>query len=207
MRFYDCRGFPNPDRVRIALGEKGLLDTIEVIQIDVAGSEHRGEAYLAKNPAGFVPALELDDGTILSECTAITEYLDTQFTPVRLTGGTPRMRGLIHMFQRQFERGLLDAVAAYFHHATPGLGPDIEQYQNADWGRHNLQTAFTTARAMDAMLENQPYIAGPEFSMVDITAFAGFAFARIAGVELEDGLANVARWRAAVTSRPSFQTV
>ena len=98
------------------------------------GGEHQTAAFLEKNPSGAVPVLELDDGTTISECTAITEYLDHVVGEPTLTGRTPRERAVISMMQRRAEAGVLDAVSTYFDHATPGLGPDIEGYQCADRG-------------------------------------------------------------------------
>ena len=90
--------------------------------------------FLAKNYSDTLPVLELDDGAFIAECTAITEYLDTLDGAPTLTGRTPREKGLIHMMSKRAELELLDAISVYFHHATPGLGPDVEIYQNAEWG-------------------------------------------------------------------------
>ena len=136
MKIYDFEGFPNPARVRIALAEKGLTGRVQFVTVDVPGGEHKTPAFMAKNPAAAVPVLELDDGTTIAECTAITEYLDHLTGEPALTGRTARERAVIHMMQRRSEAGLLDAVATYFHHATPGLGPNIETYQCAEWGNH-----------------------------------------------------------------------
>ena len=78
MKVFDIPGFPNPLRVRIALAEKGLASKVEFITIDLPAAEHKQPAFLAINPLGTVPVLQLDDGTHISECTAITEYLDNQ---------------------------------------------------------------------------------------------------------------------------------
>ena len=113
--------------------------------------EHRSPEFLAKNPSAVVPVLELEDGTMVSECSAITEYLDhAQGDPI-LTGQSPKERAIIAMAQRKVEAGFLDAVGAYFHHATPGLGPDIETYQNADWGNTRLEVAKQTMAWMDGL--------------------------------------------------------
>ena len=76
MRVYDHKGLPNPLRVRLALAEKGLTDQVEFVHVDVVKGEHRAPAFLELNPSGTVPVLELDDGTVIAECTAITEYLE-----------------------------------------------------------------------------------------------------------------------------------
>jgi len=86
-----------------------------------------------KNPDAVVPCLELADGTYIAHCNAITKYIDGHFEGPSLTGDTPKERAQISMMNLRDENGLLNAVGAYFHHATPGLGPDLETYQCAEW--------------------------------------------------------------------------
>ncbi len=93
MKIYDRPGFPNPARIRIVLAEKGLDDQVEFVSVDLMAAEHKQPAFLAKNPAGIVPVLELDDGTLISESTAITEYLDNLDGRPSLTGRTPQGEG------------------------------------------------------------------------------------------------------------------
>ena len=203
LKIYDCKGFPNPARIRIALAEKALIGEVEFIAVDVPAGEHRRPAFLARNPAGTVPVLELEDGTHIAECTAITEYLDHLERDPILTGKEARDRALIHMMQRRAEAGLLDAVATYFHHATPGLGPDIETYQNREWGENSRERALVGMRYFDGILGKQAYLAGERFTMPDITAFAGLAFADIARIDVPADLRNLRAWRARVAERPS----
>lgn len=132
MKIYDTEGFPNPARVRIALAEKGATDKVEFVPIDVMGGEHRAATFKSKNPDATVPCLELADGTHISQCNAITEYIDGHFEGPSLTGTTPKHRAQVSMMNLRAENGLLNAVATYFHHATSGLGPDIETYQCAE---------------------------------------------------------------------------
>jgi glutathione S-transferase len=132
VKVYDHKGLPNPMRVRVALAEKGLTDKVEFVHVDVIKGEHRAPAFLALNPSATVPVLELEDGTTIAECTAITEYLDQLDGDTVLTGRGAKERAVIHMLQRRAEASLLDAVGAYFHHATPGLGPELEPYQNRE---------------------------------------------------------------------------
>lgn len=207
MKIYDIKGFPNPARVRMALAEKGMMDRITFVGVDVPGGEHRQPAFLARNPSGTVPALELDDGTMISECTAITEYLDHLDGNPTLTGNTARERAIIHMMQRRAEAGLLDAATDYFHHATPGLGPDLESYQNKEWGEMRRERAIAGMRYLDRVLAERPYLAGDSFSMADITAFAGLNFAGFAKIETPAGLSHLEAWRARVAARPSAAAV
>ena len=203
MKIYDVEGFPNPARVRIALAEKGA--SAQFIPVDVMGGEHRGEAFRAKNPDAGVPVLELDCGTCISECTAITEYLDHAHGEPTLTGTSPKQRAQIHMMNKRAESGLLDAVGAYFHHATPGLGPDLETYQNAEWGQKQKDKAVATMGYLDGVLQSQDYLSGDDFTMADITAFAGLAFADFAKIDIPDNLTHLKAWRAKVASRPSCE--
>lgn len=204
MKVYEFEGFPNPARVRIALAEKGLMDKVKFVSVNVPEGEHKQPAFLEKNPAATVPVLELDDGTTIAECTAITEYLDHLDGAPTLTGRTPRDRAVIHMMQRRAESGLLDAVGAYFHHATPGLGPDVEGYQCAEWGNHQKQRAVDGMRYLDDVLANQSYLAGDAFSMADITAFAGLGFADFVKLDVPKDCKNLTAWRDRVAARPSI---
>ncbi len=97
MKIYDFEGFPNPARVRIALKEKGLFDQVEFVSINVPEGEHRKPEFLEKNPSAAVPVLELEDGTTISECSAITEYLDGLTGETALTGTSAKQRGVIAM--------------------------------------------------------------------------------------------------------------
>ncbi|WP_300033515.1 glutathione S-transferase family protein [uncultured Roseobacter sp.] len=204
MKIYDFEGFPNPARIRIALAEKNLTDQVTFVSVDVPGGEHKTKEFLARNPSGLVPALELDDGTVISECTAITEYIDAVSEGPSLTGETPKERAVTHMMQRRAEAELLDAVAAYFHHATPGLGPDIETSQCADWGNLQKERALRGMRYFDDVLADREFMTGDSFSMVDITAFAGLAFADFAKIDVPADCANLIAWRQRVASRPSI---
>ena len=203
MKVYEYPGFPNPARVRIALAEKNLTNEVEFITVDVPAGEHQKEAFLAKNPSGAVPVLELDDGTTISECTAITEFLDHHAGEPTLTGQSAKDRARIHMMQRKAEADLLDAVGTYFHHATPGLGAEIEGYQCAEWGNHQRQRAIIGMAYFDGVLANQDYLAGDNFSMADITAFAGLAFADFAEIAIPEDHANLHAWRDRVGQRAS----
>ena len=203
MKIYDTEGFPNPARVRIALAEKNASDKVEFVAVDVMGGEHRTDAFRAKNPDATVPYAELPCGTNISQCTAITEYIDGAYEGPSLIGDTPKQRAKTQMMNLRAEAGLVDAVGAYFHHATPGLGPDLETYQNKEWGMKKKDAAQNTMRYFDSVLGESEYLAGSEFSMADITAFAGLGFADFAEVAIPEGLNNLQAWREKVAARPS----
>jgi len=204
MKIYEFNGFANPARIRIALAEKQLTDKVEFISVNLPEGEHKQAAYLKKNPSASVPALELDDGTVISECSAITEYLDGTFGARTLTGNTAKERAVIQMMQRRAEFKLLDAVATYFHQATPGLGPDVEGEQCAQWGEMQRKRSIDGMHYFNEVLADQPYVAGEDFTMVDITVFAGLAFADFAKVDIPADCSNLIAWRERVSQRPSI---
>ena len=204
MKIYDFEGFPNPARVRIALAEKKATEKVQFVHIDVMKGEHREPEFLAKNPGAAVPVLELDDGTTISECTAITEYIDHAFEGIALTGRGAKERAIVHMMQRRAEQGVMDAVGTYFHHATPGLGA-LETYQNKEWGEKQRERALAGMRYFDTVLARQPFAAGDNFSMVDITLFAGLNFAEFAKIGVPNDCTNLAGWRLRMAERPSMK--
>ena len=120
-----------------------------------------------------------------------------------MTGTNAKQRAVIHMMQRRAEAGLLDAVGAYFHHATPGLGPDVEGYQCTEWGHHQKERAIAGMHYLDGVLANQPYLAGEAFSMADITAYAGLGFADFANIAVPNDCSHLTEWRHRIAQRPS----
>lgn len=202
MKVYEYKAFPNPWRVRIALAEKGLTEQVEFIQVDVPQGEHKQPAFLAKNPVGAVPLLELDDGTCIAECTAITEYFDHLTGEATLTGKNATERAVIHMMQRRVEANLLDAIANYFHHATAGLG--FEAYQIPEWGEKQKEQAIVTLNDLNKLLATQSYIAGDRFTVADITALAGLAFGGFCGITIPETATHLKAWHDRMQQRPSF---
>jgi glutathione S-transferase len=211
MKIHDFPPSPNAARVRIVLAEKGLSPQAEFVSVDLSKAEHKQPAFLKLNPLGTIPVLELDDGTAISECTAITEYLDNLDGNPILTGRTPLEKGQVHMMQKRAESELIDAVGIYFHHATPGLGPVLQAYKSPDWaarsewGTRQGDKAVAGMRYFDQVLQRQPYVAGQFFSMADITVWAGLGFADFAGIAIPADLTALAAWRARLAERDSVK--
>ena len=204
MKIYDYKGFPNPTRVRIALAEKNALQAVEFIHVDVLAGEHREPAFVAKNPSAAVPVLELPDGTYISESSAITEFIDQHFDGISLLGNSAQERAAIHMLQRQAESGVLDAIGAYFHHATEGL---MESYQNNDWGLKQKQNAIDKMHYFNELLSTRKYLAGSTYSVADITLFAGLAFADFVKIDIPPACQHLLNWRATIASRPAVASI
>jgi glutathione S-transferase len=211
MKIHDMPGFPNPLRVRIVLAEKGLLDKVEFVNVDLIAAEHKQAPFLAINPTGTVPVLELDDGTLVSECTAITEYLDNLDGHPTLTGMTPLEKAMIHMMQKRAESELIDAIGIYFHHATPGLGDALLPYKSPEWegrkhwGDMHRAKAEAGMRYFDKVLQDQPFIAGDSFSMADTTVIGGLLFAHYAQIPVPQECTALLAWKERVDARNSVK--
>ncbi len=205
MKIYDWYNGPYPARVRIALAEKGLLPRIEFVSVNLWTGEHKRPAFLALNYSGTLPVLQLEDGTFIAECTAITQYLDTLDGNPTLTGRAPTEQGLIHMMTKRAEIEVMDAVSVYFHHGTPGLGPEVELYQNAEWGMRMRDKAVRGMHYFDSVLKNRAFVAGNEFSMADIALLGGLIFAALVELPIPQECAALQAWLVQVNERPSVQ--
>ena len=207
MKIYDMAGTPNAARVRIVLAGKGLDDKVEFNRVDLIAAEQKQPEFLAKNPIGKTPLLELEDGLIISESTAITEYLDNLDGNPIFTGKTPREKGIIHMMQRRVEQLLLEPLDDLFHYGTPGLGKALAQWRMPEWdGRHEWgkrrgEAAVRGLAYFDQILQSRPYLATDEFTMPDITLYISLVFGDYAGLSTAD-LPALTAWRAKVAELP-----
>ncbi|WP_241014729.1 glutathione S-transferase [Burkholderia sp. Ac-20379] len=207
MTIHDFPTGPYPVRVRIAVAEKRLDARVRFEMVDLYKGEHKREAFIAgKNYSGTLPVLELADGTCIAECTAITEYLDALDGAPVLTGVTPLEKGMIHMMSKRAEIELLDAISVYFHHGTPGLGPDVELYQNAEWGFRQRDKGLRGMHYFDGVLRDRPFVAGDAFSMADITVIGGLVFAAIVKLPVPQECTALRAWLARMLARPSVAT-
>lgn len=205
MIIHDFGRGPYPARVRIALAELDLQTKVRFIEVDLRTGAHKRPEFLEKNYSGTLPVLELADGTFIAECTAITEYLDHLEGQPRLTGLLARERGMIHMMNKRAEIELLDPISLYFHHATPGLGPHVELYQNPEWGERMRDKALRGAQYFNDVLSERPYVAGEAFSMADITLVAAFVFADIVNMAIPRNLGDLHAWHDRISARASVQ--
>jgi glutathione S-transferase len=202
MKLYDAGRAPNPRRVRVFLAEKGV--TVPIISIDLARLEHKAPAYVAINPLQRTPALELDDGTVISESIAICRYFEELHAEPPLFGTGALERARVEMWQRRLEFGLLGTVAAVFRHLHPAMA-EMEVPQVAAWGETNKPRVIEFLRFLDGELADRRFIAGDRVSVADITGLVGLDFMKPAKLSLPDELTNVRRWHAELAARPSAQ--
>jgi glutathione S-transferase len=200
MKIYDFAFAPNPRRLRIFVAEKGLKIPME--QVDLATGKNRTPEMLAKNPAGGLPFVELDDGTHLAESVAICRYLEGLHPEPNLLGKDSREQAFIEMWNRRVELGLFAAAARAFQHTNELFKARIKQFP--EYGATQRETVAGQLKWLDAQIGNKPFIAGDRFTIADITGEVAVDFAvQAAGVSMDPALRNLARWHQSVSSRPS----
>ena len=202
MKLYVSPGAPSPRRVMMFMVEKGITG-IDLVNVDLNAQEHKGEAYRAKSPLAKVPALELDDGRVLTETRAICTYLEGLYPEPNLMGTSAEERAFIEMADRRVELYLLAGIANTVRHTHPGLAP-LEQPQFPDYGQSQAEKVREVATWFDHVLEHQPWMAGERFTVADITAFCAIEFAKLMKFNPgKEGMPALQAWRDKVAERTS----
>jgi glutathione S-transferase len=201
MKLYDFAGAPNPKRVRVYLAEKGI--NIPTQQVNILSGENRAPEFLAKNPMGGLPVLELDDGTYLPESLAIIEYLEDLHPTPPMIGTTPAERARVRALERIAELSILGRVATVFQNSHPFFAGRVKQSPDAaDSARNMLKNA---SRVLDGLIGKGPFVAGAKPTIADCTLVAAFNFAEFAGVPMDPECTNLQRWWNNFKERPSAQ--
>ena len=200
MLFYDSIG-PNPRMVRMFAAEKGIV--LDKVTIDLRGGENRRVPYLAKNPAGQMPALEFPDGFVLSEITAICEYLEESKPAPALIGSNARERAETRMWTRRIDLNIVEPLANGFRfsqglklftgrvHVIPQAADDLKA------------TAQEKLAWLDGLIAGREFVCGSRLSMADILLFCFLDFGATVGQPLNPEFKNVAAWFERVKERPS----
>lgn len=201
MIFYDSPNpAPNPRRVRIFAAEKGI--TLPTQTISITERQHKAPEYLAINPRGQTPALQTDDGSLLTESVAICRYLDALHPERPLFGSTPLEIGAIEMWIRRVDLIVMPPIGAIWVHTHPFTARlPIQRF--ADYGeaqRPRVQDAFEMC---NSALAETPFIAGETYSMADIVLLTSVDFAGFIGIPLPEELRYLDDWHRRVTARPS----
>jgi glutathione S-transferase len=202
MKLYDSVG-PNPRLVRMFLAEKGIA--IPTQTVDLVGGENRKPEHLKRNPHGQMPALELDDGSYLSEILAICEYIeDTHPTPARI-GETAREKAECRMWTRRIDLNICEPMANGFRFAeglklfesrivcVPEAAPGLKKI------------AADRLRWLNREIDGKPYICGDRFTLADMMLYAWLDFGATVGQPLDPANTRLAAWFARVKERPSIQ--
>jgi glutathione S-transferase len=200
MKLYDSKLAPNPRRTRIFLAEKGI--TVPSENIDIGTKQHKTAEYAAINPLQRMPALVLDDGTIITESIAICRYFEMVQPEPPLFGVGAKDVALVEMWNRRAELNLMFGVAQVFRHTHPAM-KELEVPQVPAWAEANRPRVAEFVDMLDGELAKREFIAGDRYTVADITALVAVDFMKPARLTIPDSAANVKRWHAAVSARAS----
>jgi glutathione S-transferase len=200
MKLYDGGRAPNPRRVKVYLAEKGL--TVPMEQVDLGKLAHKSPEYTAVNPLQRVPALQLDDGTIITESIAICRYFEQLHPEPPLFGRGAKQAAIVEMWERRVEFHLLAPVSHIFRNSHPAM-KEMEVPQVPAWADANKPRVMDFLTLLDRELQTRRYVAGDSYSVADITGMISIDFLKPAKLAVPDELKNVKRWHEEVSARPS----
>jgi glutathione S-transferase len=200
MKLYDGGRAPNPRRTRIFLSEKGI--TLPIEQVDLGALQQRSAAYSAINPLQRVPALVLDDGTVLTESIAICRYFEELKPDPPLFGRGALEIARTEMWNRRLELHFLFPVSHVFRNSHPAMKA-MEVPQVPAWAEANKPRILEFVALLDRELANRPFVAGDKFTVADITGLVAFDFMKPAKLSVPDELTSLKRWHGDVSARPS----
>lgn len=200
MLFYNSIG-PNPRTVRMVMAERGI--EIPRQEVDLRGGENRREPYLTKVPFGQLPALELDDGTVLSEITAISEFLDETHPGPRLFGDTAEQRAITRMWTRRIDLNIVEPLANGFRFSQ-GLKLFENRIRCIPQAADDLKKlAQEWLTRLDRLIAGRSFIAGERLSFADIFLFCFLDFGATVGQPLNPENRNIQAWFERMRERPS----
>jgi glutathione S-transferase len=200
MKLYDGGRAPNPRRVKIFLAEKGL--TVPMEQVDLGKLDHKKPEYTAVNPLQRVPALEFDDGTILTESIAICRYFERLHPEPPLFGTDAKNAAQVEMWERRIEFHLLAPISHIFRNSHPAM-KEMEVPQVPAWAEANKPRVMDFLAILDGNLKDRRFVAGERYSVADITGLVSVDLLKPVKLAVPESLSNLRRWHAEVSARPS----
>jgi glutathione S-transferase len=201
MKFYDSIG-PNPRVVRMFMAEKGI--DMPKQTVDLRGGENRQDAHLKRNPHGQMPTLELDDGSYLSEITAICEYLEEKQPTPPLIGATPEERAESRMWTRRVDLNICEPLANGYR-----FGEGLKFFEKripvaAEASPGLKKIAANRLQWLNAQLgDGRDYLCGKRFTLADIHLYGWLHFGNQIGQPLDRSNAHIAAWFDRIAQRPS----
>lgn len=200
MKFYNSIG-PNPRAVRMFMAEKGIK--VPLVEVDLMKAENRQDAYKLKNAAGQLPCLELDDGSTVSEITAICEYLEETHPTPALIGSTPKEKAESRQWTRRIDLNIVEPLANGFRYSE-GLPLFKDRIPTAPEAAAGLKrVAQDRMMWLDKMVEGRKYLCGDRFTYADIHLFAFLDFGKQVGQQINPEAKNLLAMYDRVAARPS----
>ena len=201
MKIYSSKFAPNPRKVLIYLKEKGITD-IEIIDLDLAKLEHKTPEYKAIAPNSRVPALQLDDGTVILETTAMCRYLECLYPDPNMFGESPMEIASIEMWYSRVSFELMMPLMHGFRHTHPHMSAMEEQ--NEAYGLAQRKLGVKQLKNYNKIMESREFIAGDRFTYADLQMVTSLQFlVRLNKLNIED-YKNLNNYILEVSSRPSF---
>lgn len=192
---------PNGARVSIFAAEKGL--NLETVDMDIMGGDTRSADFLAINPLGQVPLLQLDSGTIITESVAICRYLESYAPDPVLLGSDAEEQAIIEMWNRRVELNLFNVIGDVGRHELPFFKEAVEQ--NATYAAAQRRMFQTRLQWLNHELKDgRNHLAGNTFSIADITGMAMLLLCQFTQTTIPSELSQLRRWEEAVKQRASF---
>ena len=202
MKLYSSKLAPSPLKVLIFLKEKGILDQVEVIDLDLGKLEHKTPEYKAIAPNSRVPALKLDDDTIILETTAICRYLESLYPEPNLFGENPIEIASIEMWYSRVTYELVVPLMHGFRHTHPHMSQ--MENQNQEYGLAQRELAVKSLDVYDKIIASREYIAGERFTYADIQMVTSLQFlVRLNRLDIND-YENLNDYINQVSSKSSF---
>jgi glutathione S-transferase len=198
MKLYDSYRAPNPRRVRWFMAEKGI-DDIEVVNVNVFEGEHRKPDYLAKMGMANVPALEMDDGTCITESVAICRYLESLYPEPNMFGRDPKETAVIEMWSRRTEMLLANPLMMTVRHSHPALAALEKQVPEV--ADTNRAAATRALKVFERRLAQSEFIAADRVTIADVLAATAIDFSRMAKFTVPEEFGHVRRWYEAMMNR------
>ena len=165
MKLYSNQMANSPRKVRMFIAEKNISD-IEIINIDLMSGEHKMPEYRAIAPNSRIPALQLDDGNVILESTAICRYLESLYPEPNLFGESAIEIASIEMWQARIYNELMIPLAMAFRHLHPGMSN--MEIQNKDYGETQKSIGIKSLKYFDTVLSESKFVAGDRFTFADI---------------------------------------
>jgi glutathione S-transferase len=202
LKLYSSKLAPSPLKVVIFLKEKGILDQVEIVNLDLGKLEHKTPEYKAIAPNSRVPALQLDDGTIILETTAICRYLEALYPEPNLFGESPIEIASIEMWYSRVTYELMVPLMHGFRHTHPHMSQ--MENQNQEYGLAQRELAVKSLDTYNNIIASREYIAGERFTYADIQMVTSLQFlVRLNRLDIQD-YGNLNDYINQVSSRPSF---
>ena len=201
VRYFHSARAPNPRRVQIFLDEKGI--ELEWVQVNLMQGDHKKPEYLEKVGSPQVPALELEDGTVLVECPTICRYLEALHPEPNMMGRDELEAAVIDMWQRRIEMRLMTTIAFFFRHTNPHMAALEDQCP--DWGHVNEGRIDARLGELDRQLQGREWIAADRLTIADITGLVAVDFLRLVKRQIPEEMMALRDWHARMKARPSTE--